>query len=342
MKKVLVISIIILATTSCRNGSVETKNRFKNISKAALVDSITKFGAYEGQYEGSTGDITEQWRYFEEFAKRYSEQELTALCKHQNPLIRCFAFHALADHRSSKVFDILLDHLSDTTEFERFYGCIGGSDRVTDNFLDAVGYDNETPRKPNLTEEQFNYVDSVILFRDEILIRSGLADIEYRSRRYVLERMKPVPHFYERIREIVNAGVYEALPILAKYKNPADTSIFINALLYSERGNKRRIMSIYVRKALRHFPHPSFYPILKKQLIKEIGTNAIWDEIESYPLYVALAQYPTRETRKLFEQAIIESPEGEVGARSTFIYNAVKMDTTKIFVGMVKEKSIQH
>ncbi|MFC0776369.1 hypothetical protein [Terrimonas alba] len=331
--------LLILATIySCKTGSSDKTNKFKNISKAALIDSIIKFNAYEGQYEGLTGDTTEQWHYFTEFSKRYSEKELTQLCNHQNPLIRCLAFQALADNCSSNVYDILLNHLSDTTEFERFYGCLGGTDRVTDNFLDAVGYDKETPTKFNLTEEQFNYIDSVLLYRDEIKMRSGLSDIELRSRRYMLERLKPIPHFYTRIREIAKAGVYEALPILAKYKNPADTSIFISFLLDDEFSNRGRTMTIYVRRAIRHFPHPSFYSILKKQLIKEVGTNAIWDGVECYPLYVALAQYPNKETRKLFEQVIKDSPEGEVQERSKFIYYAVNKDTTKIFEGVVKYK----
>jgi len=229
-----------------------------------------------------------------------------------------------------------MDHLSDTTEFERFYGCLDGTDRITDNFLDAVGYDKESSTKFNLTEEQVNYIDSVLLFREEIKMKSFLSGIELRTRRYMLERLKPIPHFYNRIREIAKKGVYEALPLLAKYKNPADTSIFIGYLLDDEFSNRGRTMTIYVREAIKYFPHPSFYPILKKQLIHEVGTNAIWDEIECYPLYVALAQYPNKETRQLFEQVIRDSPEGEIRERSKFVYYAIKTQPNKVFDGIVK------
>lgn len=329
--------LMILATVySCKNDSSNSSNKFKNISKTALIDSLLKFNTYEGRYEGRTGDTTEQWHYFTEFSKRYSENELIQLCNDQNPVIRSLAFQALADNCSFKVYDILIDHLSDTTEFGRFYGCLSGTDRVTDNFLDAVGYDKETPTKYNLTDEQFNYIDSILLFRDEIKMKSFLSGIELRSRHYMLERLKPVPQFYERVREIAKDGVYEALPLLAKYKNPADTSIFIGYLLDDEFSDRGRTMTIYVRKAIRYFPHPSFYPILKKQLIKEVGTNAIWDGIECYPLYVALAQYPNKETRQLFKQVIRDSPKGEVRERSKFIYNAISKDKTKMFDGVVK------
>lgn len=336
IRHLLILLVILLSLYSCKTGSSDKNDKFKKISKAALLDSIIKFNAYEGQYEGLTGDTTEQWRYFTEFSKRYSENELIQLCNHKNPIIRCLAFQALADNCSSNVYGILIDHLSDTTEFERFYGCLSGTDRITDNFLDAVGYNKESPTKFNLTEEQFNYIDSVLLFREEIKMRSFLSGIELRSRRYMLERLKPIPHFYNRIREIAKKGVYEALPLLAKYKNPADTSLFIGYLLDEEFSNRGRTMTIHVREAIRYFPHPSFYPILKKQLIKEVGTNAIWDGIECYPLYVALAQYPNKETRQLFEQVIRESPEGEVRERSKFIYYAIKTQSNKVFDGVVK------
>ncbi len=339
MPRLISILVVMLAiVSSCKSDSSNSKDRFKNISKAALLDSLVKFDAYEGQYEGLTGDTTEQWHYFIEFANRYAEKELIELCTHENPLIRCFAFQALADNCSSNVYSILIDHLSDTTEFKRFYGCMSGTDRVTDNFLDAVGYDKETQTRFSLTNEQLNYIDSVLLFRDEIKMKDFLSDIELRSRRYMLKRLKPVPHFHDRIREIAKDGVYEALPLLAKYKNPADTSVFINYLLDDGFGNRGRIMTINVRRALKYFPHPAFYTILKKQLVEEVGTNAISDDIESYPLYVALAQYPNKETRLLFEQVIRDSPEREVETRSAFIYYATSKDTTKIFDVFLKYK----
>lgn len=310
--------------TSCKN------------EKQVIVDSIIKYGVYEGMYLGPTDSISPQWRNYEALTTKFSEKELIELCEHKNPIVRSYAFKALTQSCSSEAYDVLLKHLSDTARFERFYGCIGDDDRVTDNFLDEVGYDKKRSTKFTLSEEQYNYIDSVLLFRDEVMERSVLASIKYRSRRYILERLKPLPQFYERIRDIAKKGVYEALPTLAKYQNPADTSIFKNFLLDDEFSNRGRTMTIYVRKAIRYFPHRSFYPILKKQVLEEVGTNAIWDSYECYPLYVALAQYPTNETRDLFEQVIKESPEGEVHERSKFIYYAVKTKPSKVFDGVVK------
>ena len=338
IRPLFILLVIVLTLYSCNTSSPGNGNTFRNTRKKALSDSIIKSNVYEGPYESLTGDTTEQWHYFLEFSKRYSESELIQLCNHPNALLRCFAFQALADHCSNKVYDILIEHLSDTAEFERYYGCSGGSDRVVDNFLEVVGYNHDYPVKFNLTQEQTNYVDSVLLFRDEIKMKSYFGGTELRSGYSLLNRLEPFPQFYNRIRALAVAGVYEALPVLAKYKNPADTSIFISYLLDDEFSNRGRTMRINVLEALKYFPHPSFYPILKKQLIMEVGTNAIWDTPESYPLYEALAQYRNKETRKLFEQVIRDSPQREIRVRSMFIYNAVRKDSTKIFDGLVEYK----
>jgi len=148
-----------------------------------------------------------------------------------------------------------------------------------------------------------------------------------------LKRLNPEPRFHNRIREIANAGVNEALPLLAKYRDPADTAIFINLLKNDEFSNAGRIRTIYVREAIRYFPHPAFYPILKELLMAEIGTNAISDEYESLPLYEALVQYPTKETRELLEKALKMSKE-EYRTRSRYIYIALKTNPSKVFDGL--------
>lgn len=304
--------------------------------KQSMVDSIIKYGVYEGMYIGHSDSISPQWRNYQALTQEFKEEELVELSNHRNPIVRCLAFKALTESCSPKAYNVLLQHLFDTTEFDRRNGCEADEDRVTDNFLDEVGYDRTTPTKYTLIEQQFNYIDSVLLFGDEIKKRSVLSTTEHRSRGYLLKRVKPLPQFYNRIKDIAKAGVFEALPALAKYQNPLDTSIFISFLLNDEFSSRGRLMAIYVREAVKHFPHPSFYPILKKQLLEEVGRNAIWDSYACYPLYEALAQYPTPETRALFERAIESSPEGEVSERSKFVYYAVKSNPSKVFDGLVK------
>jgi hypothetical protein len=301
--------------------------------KEIIVDSIIKYGAFEGMYRGPTNIISPQWRNFEALTQEFSEQELVVLCEHKNPIVRCYAFKALAEICSPQVYGVLLNHLSDTVEFDRNYGCIADKDRVTDNFLDQVGYDRQGVTKYTLSQEQYHYIDSILLFREEIKQRSLFGSIEYRSRRYMLERLKPLQHLHNRIKDLVNAGVNEALPVLAQYRDAADTAIFIGLLRNDEFSNVRRNRTIYVRESIKHFPHPSFYPILIELLMEEVGTNAISKEYESYLLYAALVQYPTKETRKALETALKMS-EKERLMRSRNIYFALKKTPSKVFEGL--------
>jgi hypothetical protein len=304
--------------------------------KKAIVDSMIKYGAYEGMYLGRSEKISPQWKNFEALTQKFSENEIAELCAHKNPIVRCYAFKALTEICSLKVYDILLMHLSDTAEFDGFYGCFRDKDRVTDNFLDEVGYDKQEPTKFNLTEEQYNHIDSILLFRNEIKQRSCLGSIKFRSRRYMLQRTKPLLQFYKRVREIVTDGVYEALPLLARYQNESDTNIFKRLLLDDEFSNRGRTLKNYIRNSIKYFPHPSFYPILKEQLLSEVGTNAISDRYESFPLYLALVQYPTIDTRNLFQTALKNSGD-EYYQRSGVIYEAIKRYPSKIFESVIKD-----
>jgi hypothetical protein len=120
---------------------------------------------------------------------------------------------------------------------------------------------------------------------------------------------------------------------LAKYKDPADTSIFLNLLRNDEFSDAGRNRTFYIRKAIRYFPRSSFYPVLKNLLMAEVGTSAISDEFESLPLYEALVQYPTRETRELLEKGLKMSKD-EFPTRSGYIYLAIKEKPSKVFDGL--------
>ena len=215
------IKILLLLILVCNLNSA-CYNSHNKIINSIIKDRI---------YEGSKNPFNS-----------FPEKELERLANHENPIVRCYAFKALTSICSNKVFDILLNHLDDTTKFERAYGDgfgyedILGEDRVTDNFLDKVGYDKNQPSLFSFSEQQYDRIDSILLNSDEIKQRS-YGSIVYRSRRYLLEHIKPLPAYYHRIQELVQNNVYEALPTLAKYQRENDTSLFKNLLLNNEFSN---------------------------------------------------------------------------------------------------------
>lgn len=315
---------ILFIMTSCRD------------EKQTAVEAIVKYNLYTGPHEGLSTEISPQWKSYEILRDKCTEQELVDLSNHLHPIVRCYAFDALAERCSPRAYEVLLQHLSDTASFEAVYGCMSDIDNVTDNLLYEVGYDGSKPTHYSLTNEQYNFLDSVLLFRDEIKEKSSFGSLKHFTRRYSLERLKPRPVFYDRIKELAKSGVHEALPLLAKYQNPADTSIFKKILMDDEFSDNGRIQIIYVRKAISFFPHPAFFPVLSKLLMDEVGTNGISDDLESFPLYLALAHYPTKETRALFQRAL-EISGDEYEQRAGFIYKALKRYPSKVLDGVVKK-----
>lgn len=302
--------------------------------KKEFLDSMIKNNYFQGKYMGVSDKISPQWINYEALKKKFSENEIVDLCEHPNPVVRCYAFLALTDNCSQRVYEVLLKHLSDTAEFEAIYGCLADYDSVIENFLYGVGYDKSRYTKYSLTEDQYDHIDSILLFSEEIKQRAD-GGAKYRFRN-LLQRTNPVPHIYNRIKELVANGVYEALPILAQYRNPNDTTIFKNLLLDEDFNSRGGSFKRYVRSSIKNFPDPSFYPILKAQLISEISTSAITSDFQSFTLYIALVQYPTRDTRELFEYALKNSGK-EYNQRAAFIYYAVKKYPSKIFENLVKD-----
>jgi hypothetical protein len=198
------ITIITLISCVYLAGCKEFKDDRKSI-----VDSMSKYGVYQGMYLGPTDRISPQWKNYEALVEKNSKNQLAELYEHRDPIVRCYAFKALAEICSPKVYNILLKHLSDTSEFDRIYGCLSDKDRVTDNFLDQLGYNKRRATRFNLTEEQYNYIDSILLFRDEIKQRSWVGSIEYRSRRDMLRRIKPFPQNQRncRVRGVRSAAI---------------------------------------------------------------------------------------------------------------------------------------
>lgn len=308
------------------------------IPKQAVINSIIQRDVYEDMYESFSYQITTQWKNYEALRREFSEKELIELCGHKNPIVRSYAFKALTEKGSSKVYNTLLQHLSDTASFVRHYGCFIEEDRVTDNFLYEVGYGINSSSKFKLTEQQYEYIDSILLFREEITQKTWNGSMKYNSRSYMLERLKPLPKFYKRLKEIVNDSVYKALSLLAQYKEPSDTLIFKKLLSDDEFSNRGRLLKHYVRNSIKYFAHPCFYSILKEQLLSEVGTNAISDDFESFPLYIALVQYPTDETKKLFEKVLQESGD-EYEKRLSFISKAVQQYPSRVFDDFIGELS---
>lgn len=317
--------------------------------KKAILESIIRRNVYEDGSYYRDGLASPQWRNYQEFVQLFSDKEIEELCENDNSIVRTYSFRKLVENRNPHFYKILLNHLSDTSSFRCYSGCLISEESVSDVYLNLVGYDIISDVERGLLEkkdlylsrEQYEFIDSVLLFGNEIKERSRFGRLKYGARELMLYRIKPLPKFHNRIAQLAAEGVYEVLPLLASYENFSDTSFLKSMLLTDGKIVKKPMLrstelKASARNAITIFPDPCFYPILKQKVLEDIESNVEPIPNEISPLYFALVQYPTIETRKVIEKALQKINVGHY-RRSGFIYNALTKYPSKQFDGLLKD-----
>ena len=191
----------------------------KSSSLDKIVKEMTDYGMFEYKFNGQTADSSLQWERYEMLLSKGSKLELLRLCENKSPVVRSYAFQGLIEKKSSEIFDVLQKHIHDTGAFDRAMGCMVDPCYVSDFYLERVGYFPYDSSWYKITAQQREFLDSLMLFESEVTLRmTNYNQIMLRSRYFMLEHLSPKESYYNRLKEIVSAGVIEALPALAKFK----------------------------------------------------------------------------------------------------------------------------
>ena len=306
------------------------------IDKSASLDKVIKemadYKMFEYELTGLGADSSQQWARYKTLLAKSSESELLQLCENESPVVRSYAFLGLVEKNSSKIFEVMTKHISDTGEFDRTMGCFVDPCYVTDFYLEQVGYfpyDSSTAYK--ITFQQREYLDSLMLYGNEIKLRmTNYNKIRLRSRDYMLENLTHKDTYYNRLREIVLAGVIEALPALAKYKNPNDISVIKN--VYETEG---LIGEDFVFDAIINFPHPDLFETVEKEVTNDLRHDNYFDG-SSFKYYKALIQYKSSRTRELLSQTISKSESDNQVRRTKSVKYLISKNPDKMFAGLLK------
>lgn len=267
-----------------------------SVSLNKVVKEMAEYKMFEYKYVGLNAELSPQWARYETLLAKASESELLHLCDNESPVVRSYAFRGLVEKNSSKIFEVLTNHINDTSEFERTMGCMVDPCYVTDFYLEQVGYFPKDSSSYKITTQQRNFLDSLMLFGSEITLRTpNYNEVRLRSRNFMLEQLTHTEIYYKRIREIVLADVIEALPALAKFKNPNDASIIKNVF-----ENEGLIGERFVFEAISIFPNPELFPIVEENIKNDLKH----DNLFNFRLYKALIQFKTQLSRQLLEEAI--------------------------------------
>lgn len=293
---------------------------------------MADYKMFEYKFVGLTADSSLQWARYETLLAESSESGLLQFCDNESAVVRSYAFQGLVEKNSSKIFETMTKHISDTGEFDRTMGCMVDPCYVTDFYLEQVGYfpyDSSTSYK--ITFQQREYLDSLMLYGDEIKLRmTNYNKIRLRSRDYMLKNLTPKDKYYNRLREIVLAGVIEALPALAKYKNPDDIAIIEN--VYETEG---LIGEDFVFDAIINFPHANLFEIVEKEVANDLRHDNYFDG-SSYKYFKALIQYKTSRSKELLAQTIAKNESDNQERRAKSVKYLISKNPDKIFVGLVK------
>jgi hypothetical protein len=293
---------------------------------------MADYKIFEYEVAGAAGEPSLQWARYQALLGLSSESELLYFCDNESPVVRCYAFQGLVEKRSPKIFEVLTKHIRDTSEFERIMGCMVGPCYVTDFYLEQVGYfpyDSSTGYK--ITTQQRNYLDSLMLYGKEITFRmNGYNQIKLSSRYRMLKDLTPRDTYYNRLREIVLAGVIEALPALAKFNNLNDISV-----IRKVHENEGLISENFVFGAITYFPHPNLFDIVEKKVTNDLLHDNYFDG-SSTRSYEALIQYKTPRSIELLTQAIAKNKSDNGQRRAESIKYRISKSPEKIFNDLLK------
>lgn len=303
---ILLTTFLISSFLACNTTQHAIHNNRTEVAK--IAQAIAEGGQVESETIGNAGEKSEQWERFETLCKTASRDELSTLTDHNNPVVRCYAFRALARRKDSAVFSILLAHLHDTAKVTIQSGCIVRSQIIADYLIDIVTPEYIDREAYKLKRRERNKLNSLMLYDKNIVLA---------KKNDLLTDMKPRAQYYNRVREIILTEQSDvSILALSRYKNENDIGIINTAL------EKKKDL-YYPVYAAREFPSVTFYPRLVQ--IFEQG----WEKGEYYPqlwgiLYQALAQYPNSQTLTLFERTIQEEDTSSRQMLKVYLLVAIK------------------
>lgn len=239
----------------------------------------------------------------------------------------CYSFEALATRKDSNIYSVLIKHLTDTAIIPTFQGCLISSLSVGDYFLEVV-----TPQHVNLdayklTEIERKKIDSIIIFGKNVKLN---------AKSEVLKKIKPEPHYYNRIREIlINEKDDNALIALSKFQQQQDKEFIIERLT----SNNQNIQ-YYGLQAVKYFPDSAFFTYLSAIHSDEIKKSTGFNHSLIRVLYLAIVQYKNPQSRELLELTLNTTSKLAFQYHSEYIWLALELYPDTIYDGIQPSLSI--
>jgi hypothetical protein len=287
--------LVFIASVAAETGFAKLSKSVEWYARAiAKTDELVGWSPYCGYTPLPQVD------YYKGMRRIAGPGELIALTDHHSPMVRCYAFMALAFRGDVDLFPIVLAHLSDTETVHTLICDRGSYERVGDIMIETAVSHRFVGKSRQLDSLQRAQLDSVLVFVPN----------ELDAREEVLVRIKPHDNWYTRIREMVIREHHGgALIALAKYRRPQDIALILS-FLDSEYPHSdiapwpvlpddscRR----YAYRAIEQFPHEDFLPELARRLLRRPSRDRHC-YFENRPWLSAVAAFENVEAANILTQ----------------------------------------
>ena len=313
----ILIIVVIVGLIACKGK----RDNLSSISINEIKNDIATTNVLMGGAVGIAGERPKQWDRYEVLLSKATDKELLIFTNDTNAVVRCYAFQALAARGKTDLFPIVLQHLSDTTTVHTLYGCLGGSQKAGDFFLETFTEKGENNKSPRMEEKQKAMMDSLLLFD------SG-NKLEARDK--LLSEIIPNEKYYLRIRQIAT-GEHNNLAVVAlsKFRKQQDKHLIEQML--ADRNNQA-----YGFAAIVNFPDASFFPVLQQTLRNEITKENSNNDNRLQLLYQAIVQYKDQPSRQLLQSVLSETKGMQSIYHSDYLHQALKLYPATIYEGLLK------
>ncbi len=309
MKCLSIIAFFLITSSSIAQSNFD-KSR---ITKATnnIVTKIVKVNELMGSAVYYEGIRPKQYDNFIQLKETANQSELIELTNHPNGVVRCYSFWALSYDNSIDLYPLILSHIGDDESVNTQFGCIGGSEKVGDFFINVATPQYVDLDSKKLQPRELANLDSILIFMPNNLTAKSAAIL----------RTKPSENLYHKIRElVVKNHDQSALVSLAKYQKQQDIDLILKNREKSEFVNDGYF---FTYQAISLFPQPEFLPLLENNLMKTLEDTHYSTEWRE--LYKAIASFKNQKAIELLKVPLTQVKHEDIKKyHIDFVFSALQ------------------
>lgn len=295
MKKGGILVILLLTGLICQAQSLSrpVERLSQKLAQQEMIMSQTL---------GQAKEANIPYDLFSEICAVAKKKELLLLLDHASPIVRGYAFWALALQGKPRLYPLLTRHLTDTQFVAIQIDTRKEKIKLADFYVEVATSPDLAPEVVKLSAKQRDKLDELLIDKRYPLEATANA----------LLRSAPTPERYDRFRQLVQEGSLPAMVALAGYQKAEDLALILSCKAANPSHPQT---DAYFYQAVERFPHPDFLPVLEADLRRKLEAATPLDQFE--PLFQALISYENEAALALLELPL--TAKAKPGPRNSYL-----------------------